>query len=96
MENVKQFIIALAVNMAFRVKYLIAALICLVLHFLCGLPLWVTGAAIGIWVIYGIIVTVLITFVGQCHNIPQDQKGISLHPGRNAEFDKMYRKDSED
>lgn len=91
MERIRSFFIALGVNMAFRYKYLFLIILCLILHFACGLSLWFSAGALLAWILHGVIVTLMITFVANCNNVPRNQKGISLHPGRTQEFDRLYR-----
>ena len=91
MERIKSFLLALGVNMAFRYRYLYLIALCIVLHFVCGISFWWAAGALLLWVLHGIIVTVMITFVANCNNVPRNQKGISLHPGRTQKYDEMYR-----
>ena len=91
MDRIKSFLVALGVNMAFRYKYLFLIALCIALHYVCGISLlWAAGALL-LWIIHGAVVTVMITFVANCNNVPRNQKGISLHAGRTARFDEMYR-----
>ena len=91
MERIKSFLIALGVNMAFRYKYLFLIALCIILHFVCRISLWWAAGALLLWILHGIVVTVMITFVANCNNVPRNQKGISLHPGRTQKYDEMYR-----
>ena len=95
MERVKGFLLALGVNMAFRYKYLFLIALCVILHFVCGISFWFAAGALLLWILHGVIVTIMITFVANCNNVPRNQKGISLHPGRTREFDKLYRGESD-
>ena len=91
MDRIKSFLVALGVNMAFRYKYLFLIALCIALHYVCGISLlWAAGALL-LWIIHGVVVTVMITFVANCNNVPRNQKGISLHAGRTAQFDELYR-----
>ena len=91
MDRIKSFLVALGVNMAFRYKYLFLIALCIALHYACGISLlWAAGALL-LWIIHGAVVTVMITFVANCNNVPRNQKGISLHAGRTAQFDELYR-----
>ncbi|MDO4960685.1 MAG: hypothetical protein Q4E57_02345 [Eubacteriales bacterium] len=91
-EKIVNFLIAVFVNMAFRYQFIIVALVTFILHFVTDLPLAVTYITIAAWVIYSVLITLLITFVAHCNNVPRNQKGILLHPDRNKKFEEMYGK----
>ena len=95
-RSVSAFFASLGVNMALRFKYLFLISICIILHIVAGTPLWAAAAAFGLWVLHSLIVTLAISFVGSCNNVPRNQKGISLHPGRTAKYDEMYNRVKKD
>ena len=91
MKSFTDFIYCVIINMAFRSGFLLLALICFILHLLIpAVPLYITFLVLGVWLLYAILITAGISFVSRCNTVPRNQKGISLHPGRNAYFDKMY------
>ena len=97
MKSFTDFIYCVIINMAFRSGFLLLALICFILHLLIpAVPLYITFLVLGVWLLYAILITAGISFVSRCNTIPRNQKGISLHPGRNAYFDKMYGVSDED
>ena len=95
-RSISDFFKSLAVNMAFRFHYLFLVSICIVLHILFKTPLIAALAALGLWVLHSLIATLVISFVGHCNNVPRNQKGISLHSGRTAHFDEMYREEKKE
>ena len=78
--------------MIFQADKLLPAIVLLVMHFVTGLPLKWAGLALLLWLVYVLLFFGAVVLAGRCRNIPQNQRGISLHPGRTAYFDAMYKK----
>ena len=94
LRKIADYLTAIVVNMIFRSEFLILAVITFILHLLVHIPLYITFIILIVWVLYAAFITFFLTFVGGCRNIPKNQQGVSLHPGRNEHFDKMYKKDN--
>ena len=71
------FISDVAVNMAFRFRFAVAAVICLILHFFCGLTLKAFLIVTAAWIIYSIIVTLFMKAVINSDSIPDDRRSHS-------------------
>ncbi len=76
--------------MVLRIRWLLPAVVLLVLHFAIGLPMVFFWAALGAWILYVLFSIALGIIAGNCNSIPRNQKGLELHPGRTAQFDEMY------
>lgn len=60
--------------MMFRFEWAIAAIVLLVLHFLFHWPLFLTFVALGIWVLYALFVTAVLSAANRAGNAPTPQR----------------------
>lgn len=67
------FLLCLLLNMMFRFEWAIAALVLLALHFWLGWPLFLAWAALGIWLIYALFVTLILSLANRAGNEPTVQ-----------------------
>ncbi len=86
------FWMGLLVTLILRARGLLVTLALIALHFAAGISLKWAAAAFLVWLAYALIMYGMVVIAGRCHNIPRDQKGVELHPGRNQHFDEMYKK----
>lgn len=56
------FLLCFIINMLFRGEWAAIAFLLLILHYAIDLPLFLTFIALGIWVIYSLIVTLIFSF----------------------------------
>ena len=72
------FVICLLINMMFRFEWAIAAIVLLVLHFLLNWPLFLVFVALGIWFLYALFVTAVLSAANRIGNEPTPER-----PNRN-------------
>ncbi len=92
MARLRGFLVGVGINMILSPYLALLTLLTVVLYFAFHTPGWLIAAAVLIWLAYGIVITIFMGFTARWNNIPRNQKGISMHPGRTAKFDEMYRK----
>ncbi len=92
MDKMRGFLVGVGINMILSPYLLILTLLTVVLYFAVHAPAWLIVVAFVIWLAYGIVITIFMGFTARWNNIPKNQKGISMHPGRTAKFDELYRK----
>jgi fatty acid desaturase len=68
------FLLCLLLNMAFRFEWAIAAIILLAIHFWLGWPLFLVWIALGIWVLYSLFVTLVLSAANHAGNEPTPQR----------------------
>ena len=86
------FFTGLLVTLILRSRGLLVTLVCIALHFAMGLSLKWAAAAFLVWLLYALIMYAMVVVAGRCRNIPKEQQGVEMHPGRTATFDEMYKK----
>lgn len=62
------FLLCLLLNMMFRFEWAILAIILLVLHFLFRWPLFLVFVALGIWIVYALFVTAVLSAANRVGN----------------------------
>ena len=68
------FLLCLLINMMFRFEWAIIALVLLGVHFWIGFPLFFVWIALGIWVLYALFVTVVLSLGNRAGNIVDPPK----------------------
>ena len=68
------FLVCLLINMMFRFEWAIAAIVLLVLHYLLGWPLFLTFVALGIWLVYALFVTAVLSAANRIGNEPTPER----------------------
>ncbi len=68
------FLLCLLLNMAFRFEWAIAAIVLLAIHFWLGWPLFLVWIALGIWLVYALFVTLVLSAANQIGNEPTQQR----------------------
>ena len=88
------FLLCLFLNMAFRFEWAIAAIILLTLHFLFGWPLFLTFIALGIWVLYALFVTAVLSAANHAGNEPTPERpNKNPYSKSNADYPYNLEKD---
>lgn len=72
------FLLTCLWNMLIRYRWLLLIFGLLALHFLFGVPLWLFWLALGLWVVYIVLMALFVKFANYCGNLPVVQK-----PNRN-------------
>lgn len=81
------FILCLLLNMVFRFEWAIVAVVLLVTHFLFGWPLFLTFVALGIWVVYALFVTLVLSAANRAGNAPTpDRPNRNPYSKSNADY----------
>lgn len=81
------FFLCLLLNMLFRFEWAVAAIILLVLHFLLGWPLFLTFIPLGIWFMYALTVTLVLSTANRIGNEPPIQRpNKNPYSKTNADF----------
>ena len=68
------FLLCLLLNMMFRFEWAIVAIVLLVIHFWMGWPLFLVWVALGIWVVYALFVTLVLSLANHAGNAPTPQQ----------------------
>ena len=77
MRKVKRaggFLLSLLFNMLLNARGLISAAVLLVLHYVLRVPIWLTFAALGIWIAAMIARMLFFGWAGRCFAIPDSSK----------------------
>ncbi len=73
--------------MMFRFEWAIAAIVLLVLHFLFRWPLFLVFVALGIWLLYALFVTAVLSAANRAGNAPTpDRPNKNPYSSSNADF----------
>ena len=81
------FILCLLLNMMFRFEWAIAAIVLLGIHFWLGWPLYLAWIALGIWLVYSLFVTLVLSAANSAGNAPVPQKpNKNPYSKSNADF----------
>ena len=81
------FLISLLINMAFRAEWLVIAIVLFVLNRVLGLSIWFMVAALAVWVIYSLVVTLLLSMANRLGNV-KDEPKINKNPYSSGEVQK--------
>ena len=68
------FLLCLLINMMFRFEWAIAAIVFLGLHVWLGWPLFPVWISLGIWIIYALFVTLVISAANRVGNEPTPER----------------------
>ncbi|MBQ7548019.1 MAG: hypothetical protein IJT41_13775 [Clostridia bacterium] len=68
------FLLCLLLNMLFRFEWAVAAIILLAIHFWMGWPLFFVWIALGIWFLYALFVTLILSLANRAGNSPTPQQ----------------------
>ena len=68
------FLLCLLLNMAFRFEWAIAAIVLLAIHFWLGWPLFLVWIALGIWFVYALFVTAVLSAANRFGNEPTPER----------------------
>ena len=60
-------------TMALNLQWLFPAVVLLVLHFVFGLSLWWTAAAVGLWILWILVAVALLCLASKAGNAPRPQ-----------------------
>ena len=69
---VRGFLIAFLWNLLMKFGWSIPAWVFLAVHYLFGLPLWLFWFALGIWLGYVLVLTIVIAWANRCSNGPSE------------------------
>lgn len=62
------FLLCLLINMLFRFEWALAAIVFMAIHFWLGWPLFPAWTALGIWIMHGLLVTLVISMANRAGN----------------------------
>ena len=68
------FWLCLIINLFLNAEAAIPAVILFVLHFFTELSLWWTALALGLWIIYALVITLFFSWVSKCGSEPPPPK----------------------
>lgn len=74
MKRVGGFLLSLFFNMLLNARGLIPAAVLLVLHYVLRVPIWLSFAALGIWIAAMIVRMLFFGWAGRCSAIPDPPK----------------------
>lgn len=81
------FLLCLVLNMMFRFEWAIAAIVLLVIHFWLGWPLFLVWIALGIWLLYALFVTLVLSAANRIGNEPPAERpNKNPYSKSNADF----------
>ena len=72
------FLLCLLLNMMFRFEWALAALAFLLVHFWLGWPLFLVWGMLGIWVLYALFITLVLSLANHAGNLEETPR-----PNRN-------------
>lgn len=75
------FFLCVGLNLVLNIGWAIPAVVLFVLHFVVGIPLWVAGLALAIWVLVVFLITLFMQWVASTGN--GDRAGTGVR-GRNT------------
>lgn len=68
------FLLCLILNMLFRFEFAIIGIVLLALHFWLGLPMFLAWIAFGVWFVYALLITVILSLANHAGNLPPDER----------------------
>ena len=74
------FILTLLINLVLRYEYLIAAAVCILLHFTVGLPLFVLWTVLLLWILSALLITSGFSLLHRLGNVPSKPSGPNVNP----------------
>lgn len=81
------FIFSFLVNLALRWYIAVIAVILLILHFVISIPLWLSLAALGLWIALTFLITLILSAFNRCESkAPVEQPNINPYSHKNDDF----------